>query len=223
MSDIERELGDELEPDIELPADGDGDDGEGDDDESETETEPASASAEPDALSLAVARDKEWFRVGKYLAKNLGDIEGDDAILYHECFLCHSFGTPGFIRMEPLSPEVVSTLNTWQGLRPADELQADAHSRVCEECDGEGLVRMPSKVAGQTELPCVTCHALGWLGTDEKRGYLGSPIGNGAAPALVTAPGALEAIGAPDEPEPLEVQALREQGYLVTKLPQFTA
>jgi hypothetical protein len=221
MSDIERELGDELEPDLELPPDGEGDDDGDDDDDDESAGELESETTEPDALSLTVARDKEWDRVNKYLAKNLGDIEGDDAILYHECFVCRSFGSPGFIRMEPLSPEVVSTLNTWQGLRPADELQADAHSRVCDECDGEGMVRMPSKVAGQTELPCVACGSLGWLGTDAKRGYLGSPIGNGAAPALETAPGALVSIAAPEAPEPIEVQTLRDQGYLVTKLPQL--
>src|SRR5215469_11761729 len=88
--------------------------------EESVEEERGEEDTDPDALSLVVARDKEWDRVNRYLAKNLGDIEGDDAIHYHECFVCRSFGSPGFIRMEPLSPEVQVTLFDWLNLRPPD-------------------------------------------------------------------------------------------------------
>jgi hypothetical protein len=223
MSDLEQEIAEEMGDEAELETDDDGEQDDADDDEQEDTAAQATESAEPDALAIAVARDKEWDRVRKYLAKNLGDIEGDDATLYHECFVCNSFGSPGFIRTEPLSPEVVSTLHSWLGMRDATELRADQHSQECPECGGEGMVAMPSKVVGQTELPCTKCGALGWLGTDPQRGGFASPPGNGATAVI----GSGAALGMPElepeGPEPPEVAVLRGQGFMVTKIPVFTA
>jgi hypothetical protein len=223
MSDVEQELVEELGEDTELAPDDLGEpDEDGGDDLGEDGGEDGEGT-EPDSLSLAVARDKAWDRVRKYLARNLGEIEGDDATLYHECFVCNSFGSPGFIRTEPLSAEVVATLHSWLGMRDATELQPDQHSQECPECAGEGMVAMPSKVTGQTELPCTRCLALGWLGTDSKRGGLASPLGNGVQPVVGSGLPMDMPVLEPDAPEPPEVAVLRGQGFMVTKIPVFTA
>lgn len=221
MSEIEEEIAEELEADTELESDDDVETVEESDDDDATEEEEEAS--EPDSLSLLVARDKQWDRVGKYLSKNLTEIEGDDAEKYHECFVCRSFGSPGFIRMEPMSPEVIATLNSWLGVKAATELKMDAHSKTCEECEGEGAVQMPSKVQGQESLPCVKCGGLGWLGTDPKRGNFDSPITNGLQPIPEHERGAGAYELVPDGPEPPEVAVLRSQGFMVTKIPTFAS
>jgi hypothetical protein len=223
MSDLEQELVDELGEDTELEPDEETVVDDGEDGEEVVEEEEDGESTEPDSLSLLVARDKAWDRVRKYLARNLGEIEGDDATLYHECFVCNSFGSPGFIRTEPLSPEVIATLHSWLGMRDPTELRPDQHSQECPECAGEGLVAMPSKVAGQTELPCTKCGALGWLGTDPQRGGYSSPLGNGSQPVVGSGLPMDMPVLEPDAPEPPEVAVLRGQGFMVTKIPVFTA
>ena len=52
-----------------------------------------------------------------------------------------------------------------------DQLKPDKYSRMCEDCNGEGVTDTRSKVLGQTELPCLDCGGKGWIPIgDERRG-----------------------------------------------------
>jgi hypothetical protein len=220
---IEEEIAEEMGQDEELAPDDEPETEEDDGDETEEDDETLDTDTDPDALSLGEFRDKEWQRVAKYLAKNLGEIEGEDATHYVECFVCRSFGTPGWVIPGPPPVEIVGTLHEWLGMRAPDEYLPDGHSIECDECGGLGQVRMPSKVVGQETMGCVKCGSLGWIGSDHFRGNFSSPPANGPQliPESERGAGSYELV--PEGPEPPEVAVLRSQGFMVTKIPTFTS
>lgn len=207
---IADEMGDDTDTDTETPADDDTEQTE----EQAAEEQPAEEQ-EPDSRAIIEQRDREWERVTKYLAKNLGEIEQDDAVNYVECPVCRAFGTPGFVLPQPPPPEVLGVLHQWLGMRPNDEYRADDYSRECPKCDGLGETLTGSKVPGRDKLPCYDCQGDGWIAVGEERRKDRLVTPNGAsflateAPAIGYAPPQL------DSEVPPEVAALREQGYTV--------
>lgn len=174
---------------------------------------------EPDSEALIEERTKEWERVTKYLARNLGEIEGDDAIHYVECPVCRAFGTPGFVVPGPVPQEIHGVLYEWLNIRPNEEYRTDEYSKQCPHCDGLGEVLTGSKVAGRDKLPCIDCQGDGWIATGEQRRKDRLFASNGASHTAVEAP--LEGYTPPSAPDdvPAEVAALRAAGYTV--LPPF--
>jgi len=189
----------------------DGDDGTDEDADAQETDGPH----EPDSLAANEERMKEWDRVTRYLAKNLGDIEGDDAINYLECPACRAFGTPGFVLPIPPPPEVHGALLAWLGMRPNDEYAKDNYSRECDECHGLGETLSGSKVAGRDKLVCYRCGGNGWVPVGDERGAGNALFTNGAASVESGAGAGAAPSYMPDGTEPPEVAALRERGFVV--------
>jgi hypothetical protein len=197
----------------------DTDTGEADDTEQdapEADDDEGSDDGEPDSLAVAEERAKEWDRVSRYLAKNVGDIEGDDAIHKVECPCCRSQGTPGYLdpRIQA-DPEIIGPILSWFGMRPQDDYANDNYSRECDECHGLGETLSGSKVPGRDKLVCFRCKGNGWVPVGDERGAGLGLFGNGAT-SLTAAVDATPAPSyMPDGTEPPEVAALRERGYAV--------
>jgi hypothetical protein len=186
------------------------------------ENEPAAPDApleEPDTepSSEAVMEEigKKLDSLQKTVATRMSSILGEHALDFEECDLCSYWNVPGW-RMKGILPEELQTqLFVLLNQRAPSDLKPDPHSTVCTTCGGEGFVKTPSKVAGQEQLPCVECEAMGWLPTDDvrRRGRLSLPNGPttqsfGATPQeAAMAPMVVE--------EPPEVTALRKAGYVV--------
>jgi len=186
-----------------------------DDEEAAEEDTAPEPDGEPDSFALVEAHQKEWDRVRKYLAKNLGEIEGDNATHYLECPWCNGFGTPGFVLPEAPPVEVQAAMMSALNIRPPDEYQKDNYSRVCDSCNGLGETRSGSKVPGRELLVCFQCKGNGWVAVGDERGAGLGQFTNGVT-STAAASGATPAPSYfPDGTEPPEVADLREKGYIV--------
>src|SRR5215469_2353011 len=187
-----------------------------DDDETAAEEDAPDEPQEAATDDAAEAKGKEWDRVAKYLAKNVGDIEGDDAIYKVECPCCRSQGTPGYIdpRMGA-DPEIVGPVLAWFGMRSDDDYAKDNYSRECDECRGLGETLSGSKVAGRDKLVCFRCKGNGWVAVGDERGAGLGGFANGPTSAAASSGATPAPSYMPDGTEPPEVTELREKGYIV--------
>jgi hypothetical protein len=182
----------------------------------ELEEEPEQAPEEPEGYAETERRGKEWDRVAKYLAKNVGDIEGDDAIHKVECPVCRSQGTPGYLDPRvPAGPEIIGPVLAWFGMRSDSDYLKDNYSRECDECAGLGETLSGSKVSGRDKLVCFRCKGNGWIPVGDERGaglgqFTNGPSSVAAAGDTILAPSYM-----PDGTEPPEVASLRERGFVV--------
>jgi hypothetical protein len=175
---------------------------------------------EPESFAVNEARQKEWDRVSKYLAKNVGDIEGDDAIHKVECPLCRSQGTPGYIDPRvPADSEIIGPVLTWFGMASDDDFNKDPYCRKCDTCNGKTKTLSGSDDPMQKFVVCFDCQGRGWIPVGPERGpgagvFSNGPTSAAAAAGAVPAPSFM-----PDGTETAEVAALREKGYIVMPPP----
>jgi len=191
-----------------------------DDDETASEETPDEEPQEPATDADAEAKGKEWDRVAKYLAKNVGDIEGDEAIYKVECPCCRSQGTPGYIDPRlAADPEIVGPVLTWFGMRADSDYAKDNYSRECDECHGLGETLSGSKVPGRDKLVCFACKGNGWVAVGDERGAGLGQFTNGITSSGTSSSGNVAASFMPTGTETAEVAALREKGYIVMPPP----
>jgi hypothetical protein len=170
---------------------------------------------DPGALEQMKAQDAYTERSRKYLAKNMGDVYGDEAVNYLECPFCNHFGTPGYLHLGPCPPTLIGLLYEYAQVRAPDEYIADIYSRVCERCNGLGSCASGSKVAGQERLSCIDCRGAGWIAVGDERRSGSMIVGNGPAPLYPPpASDATSDLGGTGA-EPPEAEALRKRGYAV--------
>jgi hypothetical protein len=184
------------------------------------EDEPAEE-AEPvdeevvNAQAQIVKMDAYADRVGKYLARNMDELLGEEAQHYVECPFCTFWQTPGWMPIRPCPPELVGTVYEYLGTMSPTEYAEDKHSETCSDCNGQGQVATGSKVPGQEKLVCVRCKGAGWVATDAERqgGSFYMPNGphmSAPPPSETSAP-----MFAPSEDEPQEVTDLKQRGYVI--------
>lgn len=194
--------------------------------ESESDSEPAPPTepdsepdTEPESESAIEAIGKEQDRVKKYVARNMDQILGEEAMNYTECIVCNYWNTPGWMRIEECPPEVALVLHQYMGAHAPDEYAKDTAARECDGCHGLGEVLTGSKVLGQERLACTVCKGAGWLAVGPERNANTMHVGNGPT-ALIAVPAdsAQPELEASLQLTP-EAEAAKRQGYLVIPNP----
>jgi len=191
-----------------------------DDDETASEETPDEEPQEPATDADAEAKGKEWDRVAKYLAKNVGDIEGDEAIYKVECPCCRSQGTPGYIDPRlAADPEIVGPVLTWFGMASDDDYNKDPYCRKCDTCNGKTKTLSGSDDPGQKFVVCFDCKGRGWIPVGPERGAGMGEFTNGITSQPSSSSATTTASFMPAGTETAEVAALREKGYIVMPPP----
>lgn len=176
--------------------------------DSHDQPEPHVGDAQIEKNSKAMNRAAE-----AYVKKAIATL-GDDLGGLQRCPLCAE-GWPGLRFPIMPEPEYLAATRVAIGLEPGDNLPKDNYSRVCQTCDGWGRVDTGSKVPAQASATCYDCQGKGWVAVGDERK-------DGSITALPPNPNgdsAAERLGIAGEPP--EAQALRDLGFIVTKVPNI--
>lgn len=159
----------EAEIAAEMTPDGDG---EPEPEPTEPEPEPAEPEGEPaeaDAKSsetIAKEKDKKLTSETTRHENALAKIHGDAWVDYNMCPLCIGDGfilpTPAGAMPDP-QWEVIQAYAGKIGDRP---LKTASWTRVCDDCEGWGVVLTGGRSEHQIEVICKRCEGRGWFDTD---------------------------------------------------------
>lgn len=194
---------------------GDAEDGDGDESEAVEDYAPGVAEArllsEREAEALGKKLDAERKRHGKRVMELLGNDLGG----HIPCPTCMD-GIDGFIvspEFAPLDTEQRARMMQILGLDEWEKMPSAEWAVQCETCQGFGKVKTGSRVPNRETTGCEDCGEAGWRNTRKP-----APVVQLAADTngAVTGP----TVTPEYEPDP-RVDALRRDGFMVTKLPDF--
>lgn len=95
-------------------------------------------------------------------AKRVAEIMGDD---FDHLIPSPLDWTPGYLwnpELVPVADEARAATLALLGIAGPDEFRDDPEKERCGTCDGRGMLRTGSLVAGQDALPCSRCRGQGW-------------------------------------------------------------
>jgi len=169
---------------------------------------PQPEETQPEDSGLAMEKmGKSLDALQRHVAKRITDILGDVAGEWEECEICNYWNTPGWRHKGPLPQEVENVLYVALNQASPRALKKDEYSRVCDKCDGYGVVSTDAKVQGQESLQCLGCKGMGWVpvGSERASGAFATVNGPAAAPPAQVTP---QPSAVPESPEVAAAKAV---------------
>ncbi len=156
-------------------------------------------------------RFKKADKAFKTYTNAVGRIFEEEANDYLPCPLCSD--TPaGFVHpmnVGKFPEEVVGAVMVVLGQTAAGDVPADPYSKLCQTCQGWGVVATGSRVPNQDTRTCLDCRGVGYIADGPERSNLVALDTGSSQPSNgVTVPAATG-------PESPEIEALRLRGYTI--------
>jgi len=177
--------------------------------EPEVPAEQPKQSATPEQIEAIYKRLDT--RAANYV-KSASEIIGDEGVPLTICEMCRD-SYPGLRWSEPQDELHAKLLSIVTEMEIGAPLKTDPNAQTCETCDGFGVVKLPTHVAGKQTRVCLACNGVGYREKNPQSGALQPPTpapSNGNGDVLPGLP--------VDDPR---VISLKAEGYTVMP-PLFT-
>jgi len=172
MSDTEHEPQTDPEAEPETPLEEPEPDAEPEEQEPATTAAPAMDAR--DDHEIEAIYTKLETRAKNYV-KSVGEIVQDAGVPIAMCELCAD-AFPGLRWIEPRDQMHAALVAAVTEISEGAPLKEDANAEVCSACDGFGVVKLPSRVAGNQMRTCKSCNGAGFRELNPQSGTAGPPV-----------------------------------------------